>query len=167
MREIPKEWINFDAILCEPINVSPAKKMKMVKRGWKNLIKDPTIFFKKNKQSVKLQFDMHHGYGVLDKAIDVMNSSDRNDFRFFVNSRTYFSPNIMFISQKKIMHKWFQDLFTWLSDCEKIFGFENLKGYDQTRLYAYLSERYLPFWFEKYAKITFCPWTFIDIESIK
>ena len=35
--------------------------------------------------------------------------------------------------------------FPWLEECEKIFGFDKLKGYDTTRLYAYLSERYLSF----------------------
>ena len=43
------------------------------------------------------------------------------------------------------MEKYFNDVFPWLLECEKIFGLDNLKGYDQTRLYAYLSERYLSF----------------------
>ena len=53
----------------------------------------------------------------------------------------------MFITKPNIAEKWFSDLFTWLFKCEKIFGFENLKGYETTRLYAYLAERYLSFWF--------------------
>ena len=32
------------------------------------------------------------------------------------------------ISKKKILNKWFKDLFKWLFRCEKIFGFENLDG---------------------------------------
>ena len=166
LRTIPKECSNSEAIICQPIPVSPAKKIKMIKRGWKNLLKDPTIFFDHTKQTIKLQFDMHHGYGVLDKAINVMNNNDRKGFRDFVNNKTSFSPNIMFITQKKIMHNWFEDLFNWLSECEKIFGFNNLEGYDQIRLYAYLSERYLPFWFEKYTNFTYCPWRFIDINLL-
>ncbi len=165
LRTIPEEWEKYDVILCEPINVSPAKKVKMIKRGWKNLIKDPTIFFNDKKQTIKLQFDMHHGYGILDKAINVMNEKDREDFRKFVNNRIKFSPHIMFISKKKIANDWFKSLFKWLYDCEKIFGFKDLTGYDQNRLYAYLSERYLPFWFEKYYKIKLCPWVFFDTEK--
>ena len=107
---------------------------------------------------------MHHGYGILDKAINVMNIKDREEFRNFVNNKLKFSPHIMFISKKKTMNKWFISLFDWLSECEKIFGFKNLNGYDQGRLYAYLSERYLPFWFEKYCKIKFGPWSFFDTE---
>ena len=33
--------------------------------------------------------------------------------------------------------------------CEKIFEFENLKDYDTGRLFAYLAERYLSYWFKK------------------
>ena len=107
---------------------------------------------------------MHHGYGILDKAIDVMNINDREEFRDYVNKKLEFSPHIMFISKKKIINNWFENLFKWLFECEKIFGLDNLHGYDQARLYAYLSERYLPFWFEKHYKIKFCPWTFFDPE---
>ena len=53
-------------------------------------------------------------------------------------------------------------MYQWLERCENEFGFENLKGYDTTRLYAYLSERYLSFWFKKYTKCFENPWVFID-----
>ena len=58
----------------------------------------------------------------------------------------------MFIAKPHIAKKWFDELFPWLERCEKIFGFDNLQGYDTTRLYAYLAERYLSFWFKKYTK---------------
>ena len=57
---------------------------------------------------------------------------------------------------------WFNDLFKWLDDCEKIFGFEKLKGYETKRLYAYLAERYLSFWFNKYTKVLNWHWSFFD-----
>ena len=37
-----------------------------------------------------------------------------------------------------------------------------LKGYDTERLYAYLAERYLSFWFTKYTRYREHPWAFID-----
>ena len=80
-----------------------------------------------------------------------LNKNDRDDFFKYLNNSTFYNPHIMFISKKDIMEKYFNDVFPWLLECEKIFGLDNLKGYDQTRLYAYLSERYLSFWF----KITF------------
>ena len=138
--------------------------MVMIKRGYKSLIKDPSIFFNKKKQTIKLHFDMHHGYGNLDKAIDVMNIKDREEFREYVNTKTEFSSNNMFISKKNVMDKWFKDVFEWLFNCEKIFGFENLTGYETTRIYAYLAERYLSFWFKKYSHSIEWPWTFVDLK---
>ena len=158
----PDEWKNYDSILFEPINVNNVKKMKIIKRGFKNFIRQPSILFDRNKRSLKLHFDMHHGYGNLDKAIEVMHEKDREEFRKFVNSVYSYNPHIVFIAKPKIADKWFEDLFTWLFQCEKIFGFHNLRGYDTQRLYAYLAERYLPFWFKKYTKNLEWPWVFYD-----
>ena len=160
--DVPMDWNNYDSILCESTDVSNPKKIKMIKRGWKNILQDPQVFFKKEKHTIELHFDMHHGYKVLDRAIEVMNLNDKQDFKKFVSSNVTFNPHIMFITKKKYMNNWFKDLFKWLFDCEKIFGFNNLKGYDQQRLYAYLSERYLSFWFNKYTKTKEWPWVFFD-----
>ena len=157
-----KKWIKYESILCKPIRVDNPKKMKIIKRGWRNLLKDPTIFYNSKKQTIKLHFDMHHGHDVLDKAISKLNNKDRNQFRKFVNENTSFNPHIMFISKKKIINDWFNDLFNWLFKCEKIFGFSTLKGYDQERLYAYLAERYLSFWFRKYTNYLEWHWTFYE-----
>ena len=43
------------------------KKMKLIKRGWKNIIENPKIFFDEKERSIKLHFDMHHGYGILEE----------------------------------------------------------------------------------------------------
>ena len=43
---------------------------------------------------------MHHGYGVLDKAIDCMDIKDREEFRNFVSENSKFNPHIMCISKK-------------------------------------------------------------------
>jgi hypothetical protein len=165
LKKVPVEWKNYQSVLCKPISVRDPKKMKLIKRGLKNLIKDPTIFFKKNKHSIKLHFDMHHGYGIIDKAIDVMNINDKEQFREYVKQKTKFNPNIMYISKKKILQKWFRDLFRWLFDCEKILGLRKLSGYDQTRMYAYLAERYASFWFKKHSKYTPWHWTFFDTKN--
>ena len=68
----------------------------------------------------------------------------------------------MVISKKKILNKWFKDLFNWLFNCEKLFGFKNLKGYDQQRLYAFLAERYLSYWFLKKTKYLESDWIFFE-----
>ena len=159
-----KKWSQYDSIICKPINISGAKKIKILKRGWKSIIKDPLILFDKNKQSLKFHFDMHHGHGNLDKAISVMDNDDKYDFNNFVNIETSYNPHIMFISRPKILNRWFIKLFSWLERCEEVFSPEKLHGYDTTRLYAYLAERYLSFWFKKNTKYFENPWVFIDNE---
>ena len=164
LSEPPEEWKNYNSVICDPIYVNGVNKVKLLKRGFKSLIRDPRIFFNKEKQTVKLHFDMHHGYGNLDKAINLLDDSDRDEFRNYVENQVCFNPNIMFIAKIDIANQWFEKLFPWLLRCEKIFSFENLKGYDSQRLYAYLAERYLSFWFKKYSKYT--EWPYITFSNI-
>ena len=161
LKDTPDEWKNCEAVICEPIYLG-TKLSKLLKRGWKNVINKPSLLFSHKEISVKIQFDMHHGHGVLDRAIDVMDIKDRDDFRNFVNTKNFYNPHIMFISKKKILNRFFQDQFDWLTKCEKIFGFDKLKNYDQTRLYAFLAERFVSFWYKKYSKSIEWPWVFFE-----
>ena len=42
-----KKWKKYESIICNPIKVDSPKRMKLFKRGWKNLIKDPFIILNK------------------------------------------------------------------------------------------------------------------------
>ena len=159
---MPNEWKKYDAIVCKPINVSGAKKIKILKRGWRSIIKDPLILFNKHRENIHLHFDMHHGHGNMDKAIEMLDDNDRDEFKKFVKTNQFFNPHLMFIAKPKITNEWFTKLFFWLEKCEKKIGFKSLAGYDTTRLYAYLAERYLSFWFKKYTNYLESPWVFID-----
>ena len=162
LQDAPIEWDNYDSIICEPIFVNQVKKIKMLKRGFRSIIKKPSIFFDEKKQSLALHFDMHHGYGNLNKAINLIEDEDRLDFSNYVNNSISYNPHIMFIAKPKIINKWFSTLFPWLERCEKVFGFDSLNGYDTQRLYAFLAERYLSFWFKKHTKSLDWPWTFFE-----
>lgn len=105
---------------------------------------------------------MHHGYGNIEKAITKLDQKERDDFLKFLNENTSFNPHIMCITKPKILNKWFQELFGWLEKCETIFEFDELKGYDTQRLFAYLAERYMSFWFNKYYKVLNWPWAFYE-----
>ena len=157
-------WKDYESIICTPIRLDNPKKMKLIKRGLKNILKDPTIFFLKKKQNIKLHFDMHHGYGILDRSIKYLEKKDREDFQKFIEDNYSFNPHIMFIAKKKILNKWFKSLFQWLFKCEKEFGFVKLKGYDQQRLYAYLAERYLSYWFKKNTRYLEWHWSFFELK---
>ncbi len=162
-----EEWNDSDVILCKPWSVG-AKKIKIFKRGFKSLMKDPTILFDKKKQNIKLHFDMFHGFGNLDKAIDLLPIKDKKDFLNYVTTNTLLSGHCIFFSNNpKLIDKFYFDLFEWLFKCEKIFGFKNLIGYDTQRIYSFLTERYMPFWFEKYSKVKYWPWVYCDVTKIK
>ena len=49
--------------------------------------------------------------------------------------------------------------------CEKIFGFESLKGYGKVRIYGFLAERFMSYWFKKYTKYKTLPIIFYDIRK--
>ena len=166
LNAIPLSWKNYDAVIAKKIYVDNPKFMKIVKRGFRNFIKDPSILFNNQKQTVKLHFDMFHGYGMLDKAIDLMNNNDRDNFREYVNKSRSFNPHHMFITHPKIMNEWFKSVFEWLFRCEEKFGFNSLSGYE-TRLYGYLAERYLSYWFNKYTNPIEWEWTFVDMNNGK
>ena len=162
LQNLPKNWEKYDSIICKPISISGAKKIKILKRGWRSLIKDPSILFDKKKENINLHFDMHHGYGNMGKAIEMLDDNDKDDFKKFVHSESSFNPHIMFVAKPEILNKWFTSVFAWIERCEKEFGFKELGGYDTTRIYAYLAERYLSFWFKKHTNYLENPWVFID-----
>ena len=157
-----EDWSRYESLICKPIQINNIKKMKLIKRGWKSIIKSPSIFFDVSKQNIKLHFDMHHGYGNLEKATNLLPKEDVNDFLNYIENSTMLNPHIMYISKSTTLDNWFKTLFKWLSNCEEVFGFENLKGYDTGRLYAYLAERYASFWFKKYTAYKEQSWAFID-----
>ena len=64
-----------------------------------------------------------------------------------------------------IINLYFSEVFDWLKKCESIFGF-NLKGYNQIRMYTFLAERFLPYWFKKYTKALEWPVVYCDINKI-
>ena len=64
------------------------------------------------------------------------------------------------------MNEWFKNVFDWLFKCENLFGFKDLFGYE-TRLYGYLAERYLSYWFNKYTNPIEWEWIFVDMSNGK
>jgi hypothetical protein len=108
---------------------------------------------------------MFHGNGVIDKAIEQLNTIDKIDFYNYVRSNTGFNQGNMFVTKsKKIMNEYYSVLFEWLNKCEKIFGFD-LRGYNRVRTYAFLAERFLSYWFKKNTKYLEWPIVFHDLTK--
>ena len=53
-----------------------------------------------------------------------------------------------------------------ISSKQYFFGFD-LKGYGNIRIYGFLTERFLPFWFNKYANTLEWPIIFYDLNKLK
>jgi len=161
----PKNWEKFDTILTEPTDLSKIKTSKIFKKGKKLIMKDPSILFFKSKRNIKFHFDLMHLEGNLNKALDLVDKKDKHDFTEYLNNETSINLwNLFCCKSPKLLNKWYETVFEWLFKCEKIFGFKDLKEYETGRMYAYLAERYLPFWFKKYSNTRTWPIYFHDIS---
>jgi hypothetical protein len=161
---VPKVWNNYDVILANKIYMDNIKPIKIIKYGKLALLSNPKSVFKKNR-NIKFHFDIFHGNGVLDRAINLLNNNDREDFRQYVkNNNSFNQANLFICRSKNLVNEYYKTIFEWLDNCEKIFGF-NLKGYGQIRIYGFLAERFLPFWFNKYAKCLEWPIIFNDLTK--
>ncbi len=164
LKNVPDIWNDYDVILGDKVQMNQMKWIKIFKYGKISLLNNPKAILRKN-QSIKFQFDMFHGNGVLDQAISVLDTKDRDDFKKYVNTNCSFNQGNMFVCKSKpIIEKYYEAVFNWLFECEKIFGF-NLNGYSKVRIYAFLAERFLPFWFNKYAKCLEWPIFFNDLRE--
>ena len=150
IQHIPPEWEKYETILTEPTDLRNFKVSKMIKKGKFLILKKPGVLFNKNMRTIKFHFDVMHKEGNLEKAIKLINEKDRNDFTNYLNSETSLHAwNLICCKSKTLLDDWYKTVFEWLFRCEEIFGFEKLSGYETGRIYAYLAERYLPFWFKK------------------
>ena len=162
--EIPNEWENFDTIVGAHHYMNSLKFSKLLKHGIWSLIRNPSALFK-SKRNIRFHFDMWHGNGNLDRAIDLLDDNDRENFRKYTRKNISISRGNMFVCRsKKIMNDYYNSLFPWLERCEKIFGF-NFGSYGNMRIFAFLAERYQSYWFEEYTKPLFWPVIFYDISK--
>ena len=49
LQNLPVDWNSCDSIICEPIKLG-TKLMKLIKRGWRNLIRNPKLIFGKKEK---------------------------------------------------------------------------------------------------------------------
>ena len=170
LKGVEPEWNDYDVILGDPMDVNGSYKLtKIIKNGFSSLriLSKNFSAFTKNNRNIKLQFDFFHGYGIMDKAISVLDEKEKSDFKEYINSKHSYNRENMFICRsKELMNEYFFSVFSWLERCEPIFGF-NLKGYAKTRIYTFLAERYISYWFNKYSKPLYWPIFFFDTNKNK
>ena len=74
---------------------------KNSKKGFHNYIRNPAILFNRSKLTIELQFDLFHGYKILDNAADVMNRDDKKDFIDYIRKENSFHQYQLFVSKKR------------------------------------------------------------------
>ena len=117
LQKISPSWSKFEVIIGDPLFINDIKFMKVLKYGKLALLRNPLALFK-SKRSIRFHFDMHHGNGNLDKAIDLLPKKDREDFRAFTRNEVSFNRGNMFITKSpKIIDAYFNDVFRWLKIC--------------------------------------------------
>lgn len=164
IKKIPPEWEGYNAIIGKPLHLKKPRIWKILKYGKIAAFKNFKEIFN-SRYSIKFQFDMYHGIGNLDRAIKLLPEKDRYDFNYYVENNFSFNQGNMFISNSSaVINSYFSDVFEWLKKCEKIFRF-NLSGYRKIRMYTYLAERYLPYWFKKYTNYLEWPVVYCDINK--
>ena len=166
LKDVPKNYEEYDSILGVPIYTNNFKAMKFIKKGSRIIMKNPALILSKKKRNINFHFDLMHGENNLLNAINLLDDKNKDDFKKFVNKEVSFSPHNMFICKSKNkLKEYYDDLFPWLEKCEKLFGFENLKGFGKIRIYTFLAERFMPYWFKKNTKSTIMPIIFHDIRK--
>jgi hypothetical protein len=164
LQDIKEEWSNFETILVEKTQFGKVKISKIIKNGGISSILRNFNSFIKNKTTVKFHFDIFHGSGKIDKAIDLLEKRERDDFRIFL-ANEYFNKENMFICRsKKLIIEYYKSVFPWLQRCENLFGFK-LSAWHEIRIYAFLAERYLSYWFNKYTITKEWPIFFYDTNK--
>ena len=167
IKDIPKDFEKYESIIGEPFFVNQFRFSKFIKYNLKTMIRNPLLFFDKKKRNLKFHFDMMHGHGNLAKAIELLEDSEKKDFKNFVEESVSFNPHNMFICKsKKTLKLYYDSVFPWLERCEKIFGFNSI-NYGSTRIYGFLAERYMSYWFKKYTNFKIMPIYFKDISDFK
>ena len=157
---------NFDVLLPKKIELKDLKFSKLLKKGFRNYIFNPLIFFKRKKYSIKLHFDLFHEYNLLEKSAKFLENEDKEDFKHYINKNNSFHQFEMFITTKKHMNLLYEKTFKWIFICEKEFSNIKLEGYGKERLYNFLAERFFSFYFEKYTKTKTWPWMFLSNDII-
>lgn len=166
IKNIEDEDRDYDCILGELFLVNNFRFTKFVKKGILKFIKNPSLIFNKNKRNIKLHFDIFHGDGNLDQAINLLDKENRDGFNEYVNENVGFHPHNMFICKKKHLEKYYEVVFPWLKRCESLFGFK-LEGYGMKRIYGFLAERFLSYWFLKNYKVKELPIIGKDLSDYK
>ena len=155
-----------DVYLTNPEKVFLKKKSIFKYRGFLENIKDPFPIFSRSKHTVGLQFEV---YTKTKKFIyelsKFLKKEDQDDFLNFLNNCKEINLHNMFITNKLIFNEYMKYLFDWLNLCDEKIKEKNYNTGGLTRIHAFLAERFLHFWFNKFHQTKNIPWIFLDTSK--
>ena len=157
----------YECILGKKFSVQNYKFSKILKKHLIEFLKKPQLIFDKKKRSLKFHFNLFHGKGNLDLAINQLEKKYQKDFENYMSTNTEFHPHNMFICKTEILKNYYEVIFPWLQKCESVFGFKKLDGYGKRRIYGFLAERFLSYWFSKNYSVAEVPIIGKDLSYYK
>ena len=158
---------DFEYILGTQFSVKNFKISKILKKHLIAFLLNPSVIMNKDKRNLKFHFDLFHGKGNLDLALNYLDEENKKDFQTFMQQKTSFNPHNMFICRTEILKKYYEVVFPWLEKCESIFGLRNSSDYGLQRIYAFLAERFLSYWACKNYKVKEYPIIVKDLSDYK
>jgi hypothetical protein len=143
------------------LNYTSNEKSKYSYRSLFDDLLNPSNNIFKNKDVIQVQpivyknrnlfedFKIIHKTDILNKSLNFLDEPIKSNFSNSLRTNTMFPLN-MFIVRKSFFIEYCETLFPWLERCTK-FCEENklLKSYN-TRLPAFLAERFTSFWFSQF-----------------
>jgi hypothetical protein len=155
LTDIDESWNKYDAII-PPAFFFRKKKKEIVKNILLFPIKRDVSLFK-YKTTVLDQFAQSlgpFGKDLIFEIIKYLPPSESYDFLEFLKSRTHLSAHGMYISKVKIINRYSKLIFEWFLKCENIINKNNnLPLIKNSRIFQYINERFLDYWFSKYCKV--------------
>jgi len=165
LKEAPTEWDGYDCILAEPIVLGKQKFIKLLKHNFKYIFKRPSLLI--NRCTIKDHFYLNHGSFFLDEAIKLLDESEQGRFQNYLNGHEFNPHNLFICKNSTLLNSFYNKIFNWLFRCEELFKNFNLDTYGKKRIYGFLAERYLPFWFKENSKTLDWPYIYFDTNKFK
>ena len=141
------------------------KQKKSTDSLYNNLLKPSNNLFQKNdvllvqpiqfkKKNLLSDFNEVHINNVIEECINFLDPKNKKNFIIHLNQNILFGQN-MFITKKKLFNEFCDITFRWTNDCHNFLLKENICSGYNTRLVAFLSERFTSYWFSKFNKKSF------------
>ena len=112
---------------------------------FENFQVQPIIFKEKN---LLEDFLVVHKNDSLEKSIDFLDTKFRAEFKNHLEQKVFYPLN-MFITTTNNFRKYCEIIFPWLESCYKYCSKKELCNGYNTRLPAFLAERFTSFWFSQ------------------